>query len=94
MKMGYHSELNIPVQMFCLMEMDGKITPLFFKFKDDGGHIQKVDIVNILQRNERNYYGVRELRYVCRGKLEERKNTVDLLYEVDTQRWRIYQMIS
>ena len=93
-KMGAINELDIPVQMFCDIDFAGKITPVLFRYRNSNEQIEKVSILEILARNERNHDGVREKQYVCNVLFGNMKKAIELRFDVDRQKWRIFQVLS
>ena len=94
MKMGMAYPVNIPIQVFYETDILGKVTPFLFKFRCEDQSVERVPVLEILARSDRNYAGVREKQFVCSTQMGDRKRAVELRMNVDDQRWRIYQFLS
>lgn len=92
-KMGAVKVLDIPIQMFCDIDFAGKITPVLFRYRNSSEQIEKVSVSEVLDRNERNYNGIREKQYICNVRLGDIKKIIELRFDIDKQRWRIFQIL-
>lgn len=85
--------VNIPVQMMTLIDRDGKMTPLWFRLETENHAVRKCRITQVVSRDEKKYVGVREKQFVCRISMGEIYKTLDMRYNIETQRWRIFQFL-
>lgn len=92
-KMGSVQPVDIPVQMFCDIDFGGRITPVLFRFRNSSEQIEKVSILEIVARKERNYDGVREKQFVCNVQFGNMKRIIELRFDIDKQKWRIFQIL-
>lgn len=87
-------QVNIPVQMICAVDTTGRISPLRFRFETKEHTIEAVRIDRVVSRDEKNYVGIREKQYICTAELGGRHKTLEIRYNVESQRWRIFQFLS
>mgnify|MGYP001084165267 CR=1 FL=1 len=90
----YHTEaVNIPIQILSVTDRDGRITPLWFRLETEEHEIKKFLIEDIISRGEKNYVGIKEKQFVCRIKQGEMNRTLEMRYNIATQKWRIFQFL-
>ncbi|EOS30078.1 hypothetical protein C807_02473 [Lachnospiraceae bacterium 28-4] len=90
----YHTEaVNIPIQILSVTDRDGRITPLCFRLETEEHEIKKFLIEDIISRGEKNYVGIKEKQFVCRIKQGEMNRTLEMRYNIATQKWRIFQFL-
>ena len=100
MKEDRHTEpeelqtVNIPVQMFCAVDRTGVITPLQFRYELPDHRVELVKIEKTLSRDEKNYVGIREKQYICSAVMDGCRRLLEFRYDVESQRWRIFQFLS
>lgn len=87
-------QVNIPVQMICAVDTTGRISPLRFRFETKEHTIETIRIERVVSRDEKNYVGIREKQYICTAELGGRHKTLEIRYNVESQRWRIFQFLS
>lgn len=85
--------VNIPVQMMTLMDRDGRMTPQWFRMEMENHAIRMCRITQVVSRDEKKYVGVREKQFVCKISMGEICRTLDMRYNIETQRWRIFQFL-
>lgn len=85
--------VNIPVQMMTLIDRDGKMTPLWFRLEMENHAVRMCRIMQVVSRDEKRYVGVREKQFVCKISMGEIYKTLDMRYNIETQRWRIFQFL-
>lgn len=85
--------VNIPVQMMTLIDREGRMTPLWFRLKMENHVIRRCRITQVVSRDEKKYVGVREKQFVCRISMGEIYKTLDMRYNIETKRWRIFQFL-
>lgn len=86
-------QANIPIQMMSLTDRDGRMTPLWFRLETGDHEVRLCRIEQVVSRDEKKYVGVREKQFVCRIRLGEVCRTLEMRYNVETQKWRIFQFL-
>ena len=90
----YHdNQANIPIQLLSITDRDGKITPLWFRVETQEHEIKKFQIADIISRGEKNYVGIKEKQFVCRIEQDGVSKTLEMRYNMATQKWRIFQFL-
>ena len=84
---------NIPIQMMSLIERDGRITPQWFRLETEEHEIRLYRIEQVVSRDEKRYVGIREKQFICKIKMGDMRKTLEVRYNVETQRWRIFQFL-
>ena len=92
--MGEEMPVNIPIQMICAVDTTGLITPIRFRFESEDHLIKAVSIENTISRDEKVYVGIREKQFICTVIMGNRKRILDIRYHVESQKWRIFQILS
>lgn len=93
-KMGYAYPVNIPIQMILVADTTGQMTPLRFRFEKADHQIETVRISRTISRDESNYVGIREKRFICSAEMDGHMRLLELRYNVGKQTWRIFQFLS
>ncbi len=93
-KMGTLSPVNIPIQMICGMDTTGSITPIRFRFQTAEDAIETIRIEKVVSRDEKNYVGIREIRFICMALISNIQRIMEIRYSVESQKWRIFQFLS
>ncbi len=80
------------VDMICVSNKDGKISPIKYKFvgKDEQIHIVKIN--KILERNEERLAGNRMYIYKVMSIINNSQRVYEMKYELATCKWYIYKM--
>jgi len=86
--------VNIPVQMICAVDTNGKISPLRFRYETADHMIETLHIERIISRDEKNYVGIREMQYICTVQIDGYQHILEIRFQVDSQKWRIFQFLS
>lgn len=86
--------VNIPVQMMAVMDRDGRITPLWFRFENEEHYIEKVSIEKTISRDVCMKVGIREERFICSVVMGEERKLMELRYHIENHKWRIFQFLS
>lgn len=94
MNMGELRTVNIPIQMMTVTDTSGKMNPLRFRFEAADHHIETVMIEKTECRDESNYAGVREKRFICTAVVGKMRRVMEIRYHVANQQWRIFQFLS
>lgn len=92
--MGVLSPVNIPVQMICGMDTTGSITPLRFRFQTDEDMIETIHVEKVVSRDEKNYVGIREKQFICTASISGMQRIMEIRYNVESQKWRIFQFLA
>lgn len=85
---------NIPIQMICVVDTSGKISPLRFRFETEEHVIEAIRVERIISRDECNYVGIREKRFICAAVMNGAERILEIRYQVENQKWRIFQFLS
>lgn len=93
-KMGDMAVLNIPVQMLAVTDRSGKLTPLWFRFETEEHRIEKIAIEKTISRDESFYAGIREKKFICSALFGEERRIMEIRYNIESQKWRIFQFLS
>ena len=93
-KMGDMAVLNIPVQMLAVTDRSGKLTPLWFRFETEEHRIEKIAIEKTISRDESFYAGIREKKFISSALFGEERRIMEIRYNIESQKWRIFQFLS
>ncbi len=93
-KMGEPSPVNIPIQMFSLGDTTARITPIRFRFQTAEDTIETIEIQKVISRDEKNYVGIREKRFICSAQVSDRERIMEIRYNVASQKWTIFQFLA
>lgn len=91
---GCLSPVNIPIQMICGIDTTGKITPIRFRFQTAEDIIETVTIQKVVSRDEKNYVGIREKQFICAALIGDMEKVMEIRYNVESQKWKIFQFLS
>ena len=80
--------------MFCAVDRTGVITPLQFRYELPEHKVELVKIEKTLSRDEKIYVGIREKQYICSAVVDGCRRLLEFRYDVESQRWRIFQFLS
>jgi len=93
-KMGEPSPVNIPVQMLSLGDTTGRITSIRFRFQTAEDTIETIEVQKVISRDEKNYVGIREKRFICSAQVSGRERIMEIRYNVASQKWTIFQFLA
>jgi len=85
--------VNLPIQMVSMTDRDGRMTPLWFRLEMTDHVIRKCHIAQVVSRDEKKFAGIREKQFICRIEMGEITRTLEMRYNIETQRWRIFQFL-
>jgi len=85
--------VNIPIQMLSLTDRDGRITPQWFRLEMSDHVVRMCRITQVVSRGEKKYVGIKEKQFICKISMGEISKTLEMRYNVETQRWRIFQFL-
>lgn len=92
-KMGESMPVNIPIQMYCIVDTNGRINPCKFRLETEEHEIKTVIVQEIVSRDEKNYVGIREMQFICKVIIGEMTKSLELRLNIDSQKWRIFQFL-
>jgi len=93
-KTGELSPVNIPIQMLSLGDTTGRITPIRFRFQTAEDAIETIEVRKVISRDEKNYVGIREKRFICSAQVAGRERIMEIRYNVASQKWTVFQFLS
>lgn len=83
---------EIPIQMISVTDTDGKITPLRFRFLDQGGELITVKIDEVLKvESIRSTFGI---SYTCAATIYGTRKTFVLRYDYYNHDWKLTRYIT
>lgn len=85
--------VNLPIQMMSLTDRDGRMTPQWFRLETEDHEIKMCRVVQVVSRGEKKYVGIREKQFICRIREGSLCKTLEMRYNVETQKWRIFQFL-
>ena len=87
--------VNIPIQVMALTDRDGRITPCWFRLEGEDHQIQTIRVEKTVCRSDKNFTGILEKQFICLVNTNEEgySRSVELRYNLETQRWRIVQLL-
>ena len=92
-KMQAGESVDIPVQVMALTDRDGRTTPIWFRLEAPDHQVLRYHIRKTISRSEKNYVGIREKQFVCRIPIDDMMRTVELRWNLESQRWRVAQLL-
>lgn len=93
-QMGELTPVNIPVQMILASDTTGSITPIRFRFQTEEDLIETIQIQKVVSRDEKNYVGIRERRFICAAQIGNVQRILELRLNLESQKWRIFQFLA
>lgn len=85
---------NIQVDVICLIEKTGKVTPIKIRIENTDGSTITAKINEIVYRREDIYASFATLTYGCKVELDEAMQLIELKYNVHERIWRINKVIG
>lgn len=86
--------VNVPIQMISCCSTVGDFTPMRFRYEDEEHQIISVSVDEILARKETSFAGNKEIQFTCSAIMKDIKRLFILVYNINTHRWKIFQMLS
>ena len=86
--------INVPIQVFCLIDTNGRLNPLRFRYENKEHQIETAFIEEIISRDEKHYVGIREKQFICVVMMGDVSRTAEIRYHVDSQKWRIFLFLN
>ncbi len=86
-----------PIEMISWSKIDGSITPLRFRLKEENKEDPQasttvVKVNNIVLKKEEKLAGKRTVIYRCQSMMDDREKVYELKYELETCRWFLYKV--
>lgn len=78
-----------PADVICLCEAGGRIQPLRVRLMDEEQVYQRVDIEQILRREEIHHTGAEAQIFLCRATVGEIPRVFELKYLLRSHRWYV-----
>ena len=92
-KIGYIIPSNTPVQMAAVTDRSGYMHPTWFRYQNEEQQTVRVDIERVMSQETVRYAGIFEKRFICSAILEDKRCVIELRYNLETQKWRIFQVV-
>lgn len=86
-------ENNTPVDVICLIDKTGKITPLKIRMENDEGQNIISKITEVVYSKENNYAGFTTFDYGCKVAFDEIPQLIELRYYVSERIWKIHKVV-
>ena len=98
-KMGCEQNTEIPdeggsamlqqvnLEMLAVCGADGSLRPLRFRFKDEDHQTRLGKVLEILSCTEIRYVNTEAYNFVCRVRIGEREQLLDVRYSIRTHKW-------
>ena len=93
-KIGVVIPDNTPIQMAAVTDSTGYIHPKWFKFQNEERMIVKIDIERVMCQETVKYAGIFEKRIICSMIVNDIRCVAEFRYNIESQRWRIFQVIN
>lgn len=84
---------NVPVDVICMIDKVGKITPLKIRMENNEGQNVTSKIIEIVYSKENNYAGYTTFDYGCKVAFDEIPQLIELRYFVSERLWRINKVV-
>ncbi len=73
----------------CWFTSQGKTIPKLVKIMDEEGVIHTIDEIQLLFAEEKTYSGIKTVEHVCKIRLQDRMETVKLVFTKESCKWVI-----
>lgn len=83
--------LNLPCQVCAVTSTKGEVTPLWCRYQDEEGEIQKLVIDEVKRTN--GFHGINTEIYECTSHNEIQKTIFHLLCDFASHKWCIVKQI-
>lgn len=81
--------IYMPVAVLAYYTATGRVYPLHVKYEDEKGCIQTIKQLNVLKCEEKNYAGIRSIRYDCESIIDGIPFIFILLHQPDFFNWKM-----
>ncbi len=85
---------GIPVEMISLCNLRGELRPLRFQMEGASCQMIRVNIDQVISVKHVEYVGMEAMLYLCRARIEDREQLLELKYLVRNHSWRLSRWIS
>ena len=85
--------LNKPVEMICVCDAQGEISPARFRVETEDQSMLVVRIRRIEQRKRIDYVGIETLQYICAAVIGGIEYRFELRYSIRAHRWVLWRLI-
>lgn len=83
---------NIPVDVICIFDKTGKVTPLKIRIENNDGSIITTKIDEVVYHRENIYTSFATIDYHCKVVIDEVEQIIGLRYNVHECIWRIIKL--
>ena len=80
------------VDMICLNNSDGAMTPLKFRYQEDGQEPKIIKIDRILDKKEEKLAGNRMIVFKVQSVINNMECVFEMKYEAQTFKWYLYKL--
>lgn len=81
-----------PVDMICFSSCEGNITPLKFRWCEDGQESKIIRINKILDRKEEKLAGNPMLVFKVQSVINDVERIFEIKYEINSYKWYLYKL--
>ena len=64
------------------------------QFETEEHQIEKIGIEKTISRDASRCIGIREKRFICSAIIQDQRRILEIRYNVESQKWRIFQFLS
>lgn len=84
---------NTPIDVICMIDKTGKLTPIKFRLEKENGSITTVKINEVVYHKENKYAGYTTFDYGCKVTIDEIDQLIELRYFVVEHVWKINKVV-
>lgn len=84
---------NTAIDVICLIDKVGKLTPLKIRIENDDGSIITTKINEVVYTKENHFAGFTTFDYGCKVTIDEGEQLIQLRYYVSEHTWKINKII-
>lgn len=82
-------EIRQKVEVIAVCDTCGQLRPLRLRFEGPDYRLHRVDVDRVLSVREVSYVGIEALIFLCRARLEEREQMLELKYTIRSHSWEL-----
>lgn len=86
-------EIRQKVEVIAVCDTCGQLRPLRLRFEGPDYRLHRVDVDRVLSVREVSYVGIEALIFLCRARLEEREQMLELKYTIRSHSWELLRWI-
>ena len=86
-------EIRQKVEVIAVCDTCGQLRPLRLRFEGPDYRLHRVDVDRVLCVREVSYVGIEALIFLCRARLEEREQMLELKYTIRSHSWELLRWI-